>query len=205
MNATTGCSPTARKKESGEERAYFITRAWGYTATPRSTGTPSAPPSNPRILGTRPPTSRHPAVARGVGILGIDANETFTGGGAAGQQAHCQRRGSAAPRHGLGGAPAGPGPAHPDLPPLQHSHAAWKAGLPQGQGGQARHRGESTSAATRQRLTMGPPHHAVPQPRVHANMEMLFSCPRCTGGAHLASQNRNLGALPKMVDFLISR
>ena len=31
-------------------------------------------------------------------------------------------------------------------------------------------------------------------------MEMLFSCPRCTG-AHLASQNRNLGALPKMVDF----
>ena len=31
-----------------------------------------------------------------------------------------------------------------------------------------------------------------------ANMEMLFSC-------HLASQNRNLGALPKMVDFLISR
>ena len=30
---------------------------------------------------------------------------------------------------------------------------------------------------------------------------MLFSCPRCTG-AHLASQNRNLGALPKMVDFL---
>ena len=32
-------------------------------------------------------------------------------------------------------------------------------------------------------------------------MEMLFSCPRCTG-AHLASQNRNLGALPKMVDFL---
>ena len=34
-------------------------------------------------------------------------------------------------------------------------------------------------------------------------MEMLFSCPRCTG-AHLASQNRNLGALPKMVDFLIS-
>ena len=36
-------------------------------------------------------------------------------------------------------------------------------------------------------------------------MEMLFSCPRCTGGAHLASQNRNLGALPKMVDFLISR
>ena len=25
-------------------------------------------------------------------------------------------------------------------------------------------------------------------------MEMLFSCPRCTGGAHLASQNRNLGA-----------
>ena len=35
-------------------------------------------------------------------------------------------------------------------------------------------------------------------------MEMLFSCPRCTG-AHLASQNRNLGALPKMVDFLISR
>ena len=72
-------------------------------------------------------------------------------------------------------------------------------------------------------------------------MEMLFSCPRCTGAhlasqirnlasqaengrflnkpliwkcyfpvpaalvAHLASQNRNLGALPKMVDFLISR
>ena len=33
---------------------------------------------------------------------------------------------------------------------------------------------------------------------------MLFSCPRCTGGAHLASQNRNLGSLPKMVDFLIS-
>ena len=31
---------------------------------------------------------------------------------------------------------------------------------------------------------------------------MLFSCPRCTGGAHLASRNRNLGALPKMVDFL---
>ena len=30
---------------------------------------------------------------------------------------------------------------------------------------------------------------------------MLFSCPRCTG-AHLASRNRNLGALPKMVDFL---
>ena len=38
-----------------------------------------------------------------------------------------------------------------------------------------------------------------------ANMEMLFSCPRCTGGAHLASQNRNLGALPKIIDFLISR
>ena len=35
-------------------------------------------------------------------------------------------------------------------------------------------------------------------------MEMLFSCPRCTGGAHVASRNRNLGALPKMVDFLIS-
>ena len=72
-------------------------------------------------------------------------------------------------------------------------------------------------------------------------MEMLFSCPRCTG-AHFATQNRNfgrfaenggflnkpliwkcyfpvpaalariwrpkinyLGALPKMVDFLISR
>ena len=34
-------------------------------------------------------------------------------------------------------------------------------------------------------------------------MEMLFSCPRCTG-AHLASQNRNLIALPKMVDFLIN-
>ena len=81
LQEVIGCSPTARKKESGEERAYFITRAWGYTATPRSTGTPSAPPSNPRILGTRPPTSRHPAVARGVGILGIDANETFTGGG----------------------------------------------------------------------------------------------------------------------------
>ena len=152
LQEVIGCSPTARKKESGEERAYFITRAWGYTATPRSTGTPSAPPSNPRILGTRPPTSRHPAVARGVGILGIDANETFTGGGAAGQQAHCQRRGSAAPRHGLGGAPAG-------------------------QGGQARQRGESTSAATRQRLTMGPPHHAVPQPRVHNSQESLADEP----------------------------
>ena len=34
-----------------------------------------------------------------------------------------------------------------------------------------------------------------------ANMEMLFSCPRCTG-AHLASQNRNLGALPKNGQFL---
>ena len=34
--------------------------------------------------------------------------------------------------------------------------------------------------------------------------KMLFSCPRCIG-AHLASLNRNLGALPKMVDFLISR
>ena len=39
-----------------------------------------------------------------------------------------------------------------------------------------------------------------------ANMEMLFSCPRCTG-AHLASRPKinYLGALPKMVDFLISR
>ena len=34
--------------------------------------------------------------------------------------------------------------------------------------------------------------------------KMFFFCPGCIG-AHLASLNRNLGALPKMVDFLISR
>ena len=57
---------------------------------------------------------------KGRAILGIDANETFTGGGLT----HCQRRGSAAPRHGFGVAPARPSAGHPDLPPLQHSHAA---------------------------------------------------------------------------------
>ena len=33
-------------------------------------------------------------------------------------------------------------------------------------------------------------------------MEMLFSCPRCTGGAHLASQNQLFGSLAENGRFL---
>ena len=56
---------------------------------------------------------------KGRAILGIDANETFYGGGPQGNRHTLPEA-----RKGLGVAPARPSAGHPDLPPLQHGHAA---------------------------------------------------------------------------------